>query len=101
MSHTTSPNIPPHLRSAEDSPHRRVDLQSSRGPLSAQPSEQSFIISPHRARRFKEPEGLVGGQFFKGYDRLVWCVIVVNAAGGMIVGMVRSQPRLTPADGRR
>ena len=53
--------------------------------------------------RFKEPEGLVGGQFFKGYDRLVWCVIVVNAAGGMIVGMVRSQPRLTlsPTDGRR
>ena len=50
----------------------------------------------------------MGGQFFKGYDRLVWCVIVVNAAGGMIVGMVRSQPRLTlsatqPAqtDGRR
>ena len=37
----------------------------------------------------------MGGQFFKGYDRLVWCVIVVNAAGGMIVGMVRSQPRLT------
>ena len=34
----------------------------------------------------------MGGQFFKGYDRLVWCVIVVNAAGGMIVGMVRSQP---------
>ena len=34
----------------------------------------------------------MGGQFFKGYDRLVWCVIVVNAAGGMIVGMVRTQP---------
>ena len=41
----------------------------------------------------------MGGQFFKGYDRLVWCVIVVNAAGGMIVGMVRSRPA-SPSDHR-
>ena len=96
MSRAASPNPSTPAGSAEDSRHRCFYLQSSCGPLSAQPSDQSDTISPASnavaVRRFKEPEGLVGGQFFKGYDRLVWCVIVVNAAGGMIVGMVRSQP---------
>jgi UDP-sugar transporter A1/2/3 len=36
----------------------------------------------------KEPETLSRTAFFRGYDRLVVTVVVVNAAGGMIVAMV-------------
>ena len=36
----------------------------------------------------KEPDTLAPGQFFNGYDGLVVAVVLVNAAGGMIVAMV-------------
>ena len=38
--------------------------------------------------QIKEPETATRAGFFKGYDALVWTVVLVNAAGGMIVAMV-------------